>query len=387
MPNHLIMPKVKDVRELPAIPFDELGAIDHLPDVFVKIGIDKNMPHFFEKQRYNSDKYYRKFSEANKGEKFPSGFFLLNNVISFRQFLFSTTNQHLFVGPQIGLNPKHLKTFDKHKIPAFDDIKPLEYTSHNHTPILIDGRGIHVFGHWHLDFLPMIYAAIEFGERINQPAKLVLRERTDKFQWKNAFCRLIDHKEEWFESLPLQPIFFRKLLVPTFPKRGFKVNLTLLRKTYHKINEIRKQNSVGSSLLDDNYKKIYISRKKWKTEDSKRPVLMNENAITRFLESEGFVVVYPETLSINEQITLFQNADIIIGEDGSALHNAAFCKPRTTCIVIKNPTRTNFWHYAIASAAKINLIMFDNCDYDEKNNNYQLNINDLKQYICSHIQH
>jgi len=374
------MPKVKDVRELPSISFDELGAINKLPDTFIKTGIDKNRLHFFEKQRYNSDKYYREFSGENKGGKFPGGFFLLNNVISFRQFLFSTINQHLFVGPQIGLNPKHFKAFDKHKIPDFENIKPTQHAAQYYTPILIDGRGVHVFGHWHLDFLPMIHAAIEFGERIDQPTKLLLRERTDKFQWKNSFCKLLDYKEEWFESLPLQPIFFRQLLVPTFPKRGFKVNLTLLRKTYHKVNEISKLNSTNCS-LNDRYKKIYISRKKWTAKDTKRPVLTNEDAVIRFLQSEGFVLAYPETLSINEQVALFQNADIIIGEDGSALHNIAFCKPRTRCIVIKNPTRINFWHYAIASASKVNLIMFDNCNYDEKNNKYQLNIEELRQYI------
>lgn len=375
------MPKVKDVRELPSIPFDELVAINDLPDTFIKAGIDKNMPHFFEERWYHSDKYYQEFLEANKGRKFPNGFFLLNNVISFRQFLFSTTNQYLFVGSQIGLNPRHLKTFDKHKIPRFDKIKPVQHLAHNYIPILIDGRGVHVFGHWHLDFLPMVHAAIEFGERIDQSTKLVLRERTDKFRWKNAFCKLLDDKEEWFESLPLQPIFFRKLLVPTFPKRGFKVNLTALRKTYRKINEISQLNSTGSSLANNRHKKIYISRKKWNAKDSKRPVLTNEDAIIRFLKSEGFAVVYPETLSINEQVTLFQNADIVIGEDGSALHNIAFCKPRTRCIVIKNPTRTNFWHYAIASAAKVNLVMLNSRGYDDKNKHYQLDINELKPYI------
>lgn len=55
-----------------------------------------------------------------------------------------------------------------------------------------------------------------------------------------------------------------------------------------------------------------------------------------FLEAEaaeqaaldaGFEVVEPSALTIPEQVGLFAGARVVVGEFGSALHNAVFCRP------------------------------------------------------------
>ena len=42
------------------------------------------------------------------------------------------------------------------------------------------------------------------------------------------------------------------------------------------------------------------------------------------MESRGFTVLQPETLTVTEQIRRFRSADVVIGEQGSGLHNTAF---------------------------------------------------------------
>jgi capsular polysaccharide biosynthesis protein len=51
-------------------------------------------------------------------------------------------------------------------------------------------------------------------------------------------------------------------------------------------------------------------------------------------ESSGFVMVRPEKLSLQEQITMMQTTDVIAGYAGSQLHNSMFCKKGATVISI-----------------------------------------------------
>ena len=46
-------------------------------------------------------------------------------------------------------------------------------------------------------------------------------------------------------------------------------------------------------------------------------------------ENRGYQIVRPETLSLSDQIALFANAAVVIGEHGSAMHNSVFCAPDT----------------------------------------------------------
>jgi capsular polysaccharide biosynthesis protein len=58
--------------------------------------------------------------------------------------------------------------------------------------------------------------------------------------------------------------------------------------------------------------------------------LSNQAEIEEIAINEGLELVKPETLSIAEQIALFARADLIVGEFGSAMHNALFSPPGAT---------------------------------------------------------
>jgi capsular polysaccharide biosynthesis protein len=55
----------------------------------------------------------------------------------------------------------------------------------------------------------------------------------------------------------------------------------------------------------------------------------NQAEIEEIAMREGLELVKPETLSMAEQIALFARADLIVGEFGSAMHNALFSPPGT----------------------------------------------------------
>jgi capsular polysaccharide biosynthesis protein len=73
--------------------------------------------------------------------------------------------------------------------------------------------------------------------------------------------------------------------------------------------------------------KIYLDRRgHWKRR------LRNETELATRLEAEGFESVMPETLSLDEQISLFAGAECIVASHGAGLTNLGFCRPGTMLI-------------------------------------------------------
>ena len=75
---------------------------------------------------------------------------------------------------------------------------------------------------------------------------------------------------------------------------------------------------------------IFISRKNIPRRQFNEAELM-----TRLVE-HGFVSVSPEELTLEEQIALFNDANVIIGSSGAAMTNLLFCKPGAKVLIIEN---------------------------------------------------
>ncbi|WP_201546987.1 glycosyltransferase family 61 protein [Psychrobacter lutiphocae] len=83
--------------------------------------------------------------------------------------------------------------------------------------------------------------------------------------------------------------------------------------------------NIGNSLnqLDIKYNKIFVLR----NEDSVSRYnnrRYNQQEVFSFFKKEGFIGVYPDQLSLSEQIQLFQNADFIVGPTGASWSNLIF---------------------------------------------------------------
>ena len=81
---------------------------------------------------------------------------------------------------------------------------------------------------------------------------------------------------------------------------------------------------------DKNKRRIYISRKKcrWRK-------ILNEEVIIKQLKSLNFETIYPEELSIEEQITLAMESEIIISPFGASLCLFIFASNKTKCIELR----------------------------------------------------
>lgn len=62
----------------------------------------------------------------------------------------------------------------------------------------------------------------------------------------------------------------------------------------------------------------------------------NEEELVSSLQDLGFVSVSPEEFSFEEQIALFNNADVVVGPSGAAMTNLLFCKPGAKVLISEN---------------------------------------------------
>ena len=142
-------------------------------------------------------------------------------------------------------------------------------------------------------------------------------------------------------------------------------------------------NKIKHHLIDKNnltsVKKVYLSRSKLLRDKRK---LINELDVENAFKKFGFDIIYPETLSLSQQVTLFSTVDVLAGPSGSALHNAAFLKNNAVVISL---TTTDFCllnEVLCCYAAETRYQLF--FGISEGNNTWSIDINKLYSVLLSH---
>lgn len=113
-------------------------------------------------------------------------------------------------------------------------------------------------------------------------------------------------------------------------------------------------------------KKIFLSRLNYGYSR-----FINEKEIVELFEEYGFESVYTGDLSFEEQVKLFDGADVVAGATGAAFANIAFCRPGTKIICII-PNEYDFSLYStIAGILELETVFLD-AIIEEKNENLAL---------------
>jgi hypothetical protein len=116
------------------------------------------------------------------------------------------------------------------------------------------------------------------------------------------------------------PIRINKMFVPwaSFSNRGqaFSAHTN----SPHQVAE----RLLGGTLKSKSDRPVYLSRSRL-TGSATGRVIRNEVDLETFLSSYGVLVCYPEMMSLDDQVRLFNNYSTFIGCWGSAFHNMIFC--------------------------------------------------------------
>ena len=110
-----------------------------------------------------------------------------------------------------------------------------------------------------------------------------------------------------------------------------------------------------SQLNIPTYDKIYLSRLKLKHKSKE----YGERAIQRAFEKVGYHVVYPETLSFEEQVWLYSHAKSVVATKGSICMNSVFCQPGTELIVLRKSFGTHDYQYIVSQVRDLNVTHVD----------------------------
>ncbi len=79
------------------------------------------------------------------------------------------------------------------------------------------------------------------------------------------------------------------------------------------------------------YDKIYVSRERFKTGATS---LFGEGEIERNFRKNGFHIIYPEKLPLEDQIAYFKGACVVAGVLGTATHSIVFSNPGTELLLL-----------------------------------------------------
>lgn len=103
------------------------------------------------------------------------------------------------------------------------------------------------------------------------------------------------------------------------------------------------------------YPKVYLSR----THLTNKNAEFGERQIERAFRNAGFKVIYPETLSFQDQVRIIYNASEIATTEGSIAHNLIFAKPHTKAIILRKAFYTNDYQYVINRMRDLDVLYVD----------------------------
>jgi hypothetical protein len=86
--------------------------------------------------------------------------------------------------------------------------------------------------------------------------------------------------------------------------------------------------------------RLYLSRRRLKSPH----FMVNEDEVEKLFTGFGFTIIYPETLSFQEQVVLYKQAQVLAGFAGSALHNSVFMMDNALVISLGDVRRPNDSH-------------------------------------------
>jgi len=199
--------------------------------------------------------------------------------------------------------------------------------------LVATGHGIKVYGHFVIELLFRILIGREAFFQVDHPPYRILLD----FAAPSWLLRIL---EENFGLGPASIEFFfpqqervllRHAIIPTsiFQDSGINPFANYLIDNLMQRLEIQAQ--------PRQYPRIFVARGNYHNPASPFRICKNEQELINIaIKRHGFKSVKVETMSWRQQIALFWNAEIVIGQGGSGLHTALFSKPGSRLASIGN---------------------------------------------------
>lgn len=104
----------------------------------------------------------------------------------------------------------------------------------------------------------------------------------------------------------------------------------------------------------ETYDKVYLSRTKIAGRRD-----FGEKYVERAFKDASYHIVYPEEISLEQQIHILKNAKTVATTEGSISHNAVFMQKYATLVILRKSDYINYYQVAINEMNDLNVVYID----------------------------
>lgn len=192
--------------------------------------------------------------------------------------------------------------------------------------LYVGSAGSFNYGHWLVDDLPRVKAWVELRERLGVTCIILLPSHgpvMDDIRLQSMRA-LIDPRIKAKFVSPEKKIRVRNLYFAT------PVSFHPRIKNPGAIHFVQSRaTKVFGNDAEEPFRKLFVARR-----PPNSRAITNFDALWPFLQARGFEMIEPEKHSFADQVTLFQQARIVIGQMGAAMTGTLFCRPATNIIYL-----------------------------------------------------
>ncbi len=225
--------------------------------------------------------------------------------------------------------------------------------------ILISGRSTANYYHWLTEYLPKMMVFKHFPEKLKNATIIIDRNMPKQhLSALHMVMKFVGAKNEIYMRKVHEEISVKKFFLPTNPtviSEGFDKpwwvasgvspeHLLFIRKAILSRMQLSEKPSGN--------RKIIISRPGQAARS-----IVNLPEIEELLVSHGYERAYPERLSFEEQVKLFNSAEVIFAPGGAALANLLFCGEGAKVFAMVSERNADYaGHKNVAMTAKLNYV-------------------------------
>ncbi|MBE0472310.1 MAG: glycosyltransferase family 61 protein, partial [Methyloprofundus sp.] len=166
------------------------------------------------------------------------------------------------------------------------------------------------YGHWVPEHLLKLKTLVDaLGDEAYEISLVLEKKPPD---WKLKILRSLGWDDSKIIEWDAEQCLVDRLLCPSYPVPNYEGYRWLKKSVFDGLglHPNRKKN-----------RRLYLSRNKFGSR-----MVSNEIELTSCLRGYGFEVLYPETMSVENQLLAFSEAEIILGPHGSAFTNIIFAE-------------------------------------------------------------
>ena len=248
--------------------------------------------------------------------------------------------------------------------------------------LLTGGGGNNNYWHWLFDVLPRIALCNEIINK-DKIDFFLLPSNKRRFQ-KETLELLYINENKQISSEIFRHIICDKLFVTAHPVLRSSDATKDIQNIPKWISNWLKETFLAkkSKIL---LKKVYIDRSDSTSNVKHLRTIKNDEEVKQYLSSEGFEIIKLSEYSFEDQVSIFNTAETIIGLHGAGFANIVFSKPNTKIIElkIKSHIGKEIENLAISNDLSYRALKFDLVGEESTNQFGHINvsINELKKII------